>query len=1736
MPAFANNEFFTVTTQITNVTENITEPNLVGISSGIDGSNALVVSYGSGGGGATTPVGTQLPPIVQNTPGTINSDQFSYLFITANQPGSSIFVNGENTFKVTPDRLSITLSDLLLQVNGTKEITIQKEGFLSNEKYVIDVVRNDSFNFNIQNIDVNPYSSLFGYQTIPSYNPATGEQNSGIDFTSGTNQFVGVASPTGVNFKGGANFSYSQIRYGSVTPYQLRVTYYVNDVQQNFVYNALDTNINVNFELLPKRIREIPIEPIKPTFTLTITTDFSDRVNVIKNQQESILLKEGLNTIIGNENDSFSISSNDLGKFTIRRIETSAVGKETLVTEVPLETGIGFRRGLEQSVSGRVILDTDYNVVIQTGEVTQFLKPIPKIELANSDIDRVYNINTKADIPIGIINIGQGLEKITVYVNDKKFEFDNLESYNILPSEALFVKRAPIGIQIPSSAITNIGVYRFILVPSNSEGDGESITINYNVIDEIFVGVPDIRNIRYPAELKGPDYVGYDVPFKISFDSVDTNYVRIYAGESYYQVPKEGNVQLNVKTILEQLNGNYSQNDELVSFQLKLIPYNTSGKEIVIGKEELITIKFIKGKLTIPRNVALNRIAEGFKEQIDKIEPESDSSKYLTHLLHFGGGDNKVITTWTGSEGTIILKLYETLPTSVQENQLVWISKPQSNPVIETSTLIADLKEYCTPLKGPNFSLDSDNGIGYKVFDDLLATGSITSKDLLNNYIEQIGIDTTKINIDYVSGSEYVFENFTNFSSAEERVNNFLYKVQLIENYQSRYNSLANSNISNSNWTSSISVTNEATKTIDSIYQIKKTFDGFENWLYTDTSSSLSYPKTAGVPKASTSNDAVAWYNLIVADAIIFDKENPNYLVNNIPEYIKDDFENKDYITFLDMIGYHFDTIWTAINGLNSNRQLTEDPTKGMMNKMVYHMLESLGWDGKRAFDSQFLWEYALGKYKDGTQKYSKPLYKANEEVWRRILNNLPYLLKHKGTARAMKAIMACYGVPQSMLTIMEFGGPQNPSENGTTEFTFDDRTAAINLTPTASIRVPWHTTPSTSEYPTTIEFRFKPSEIVSKATLISGSEWTLDLVQTTGSFGKLEFNFGGNDAESPYFAASGPHTPYIVSSIIYAFGPDLKTGSLDFPVSTEYYSNVAINRYNYAGTGSLFEVWLGTTDGQRIITSVSMSILYNDNQWETGSNILIGGNGYTGSIDEFRLWKVPLERSKFDNHVKFPDAINGNSYTASTVDLLFRLDFEYPKNRIVDPNIKNVAINTEYGESYGYAQNSHYAPTYPYQYTPYDRTVTATVPSLGYTYGNKIRFEDIELVGDLSYKARATKKSFDRAPIDSSRLGLFFSPMKELNMDILKAFGDFNIDNYIGDPSDDYKQNYSELENLREYYFERLDRNIYEYIQLVRYIDKSLFDVLSDLAPARAKISKGLLIEPHFLERSKTRWDKPQSERGDYDTSINVENNNQIEFSYDTYDANLIASDETTIDYEISNWDSEINVGNKTILETETPFYDTLIDYNTNEFLEADTPMYDVAIQAPTGETLTGEYDSFQSQQIGMDRNSLSNLGFGLYSIGGKTKVVNFDEVFGNTSSSIQNVYITKNQYVNKVPTQVSGWPVNGAQPGDKVIYEDVSVTGYNYKISIVPLTIVVATGGDVVESIPLNGYLPTHYKFVNGLGEGLQRSYFKGSQQTAATTPDGLEPVETFTTNPNILRVAKTGRGSGEPILEVD
>jgi len=60
--------------------------------------------------------------------------------------------------------------------------------------------------------------------------------------------------------------------------------------------------------------------------------------------------------------------------------------------------------------------------------------------------------------------------------------------------------------------------------------------------------------------------------------------------------------------------------------------------------------------------------------------------------------------------------------------------------------------------------------------------------------------------------------------------------------------------------------------------------------------------------------------------------------------------------------------------------------------------------------------------------------------------------------------------------------------------------------------------------------------------------------------------------------------------------------------------------------------------------------------------------------------------------------------------------------------------------------------------------------------------------------------------------------------------------------------------------------------------------------------------------------------------------------------------------------------------------------------------------------------------------------------------------------------------------------------------------------KVTVLPFSGSVNVGGSVTEVTAVNGYLPTHYRYVNGLSEGMKRSFWKGSQQNASTTPDWI------------------------------
>ena len=378
--------------------------------------------------------------------------------------------------------------------------------------------------------------------------------------------------------------------------------------------------------------------------------------------------------------------------------------------------------------------------------------------------------------------------------------------------------------------------------------------------------------------------------------------------------------------------------------------------------------------------------------------------------------------------------------------------------------------------------------------------------------------------------------------------------------------------------------------------------------------------------------------------------------------------------------------------------------------------------------------------------------------------------------------------------------------------------------------------------------------------------------------------------------------------------------------------------------------------------------------------------------------------------------------------------------------------------------------------------------------------------------------------------------------MDILKSLGSFNIDNYIGNPQDEYSDEYTELKQLRNYYFDRYNLNLYEYIQLVRYIDKSLFETLESLVPARAKVSSGLLIEPHILERSKTKWNRPTSERKDYSTNINVDDDVNVTSTNPQYSMSLDVEQDVNLSGTSPVYSSTIDAEADVNLVGTAPFYSSSI--NTEEDINligemtvnsgSDMGGIVFNIDAKITGSIQGQYDSTKYQQIGMDPDSLSRLGFGLYGESGNSQRTYID-AFGNVQKDRVKIYLLKQSYTEDVPQNRDFFDASRGR-------EFVTQTKYRYKVNILPFTgsdgneMSSSVGGDIVEVTPLDGYFPLHYRNVGDLTSGLENSFFNGSKQTAATTTDGGSPVQTFTTNPNTLRVNDSGRGSGEPILEVD
>ena len=93
-----------------------------------------------------------------------------------------------------------------------------------------------------------------------------------------------------------------------------------------------------------------------------------------------------------------------------------------------------------------------------------------------------------------------------------------------------------------------------------------------------------------------------------------------------------------------------------------------------------------------------------------------------------------------------------------------------------------------------------------------------------------------------------------------------------------------------------------------------------------------------------------------------------------------------------------------------------------------------------------------------------------------------------------------------------------------------------------------------------------------------------------------------------------------------------------------------------------------------------------------------------------------------------------------------------------------------------------------------------------------KIRIENNALSGSgavLNRNTRFDQSSNDFAPIDSAKLGIYFSPTDVINEDIVSSFANLDFNQYLGDPRDNFELNYPELRDVANEYFQKYSNKI---------------------------------------------------------------------------------------------------------------------------------------------------------------------------------------------------------------------------------------------------------------------------------------------------------------------------------------
>jgi len=885
----------------------------------------------------------------------------------------------------------------------------------------------------------------------------------------------------------------------------------------------------------------------------------------------------------------------------------------------------------------------------------------------------------------------------------------------------------------------------------------------------------------------------------------------------------------------------------------------------------------------------------------------NSTGSYYDFYLNFGNNDlviavNALLDTTDVNNPTVLIKLYEPLPSQFDVNSQCWVVTQVSEPVaynIDISQVfdVIDNKIY---LKGPNTNLNVtdqyNNATSYTNYNTLTGSpsnqGSGSLKYQLNSLLVKRGVE---VNVDYSN-----YSNFIHFSSAQTRLENFYYKLGLIEqyNYSASYSTGATTNYyvsqSNNIWQ-------------DKIDAIITTFDDYEYFLYFDSGSAC-WPKISSTPPyvnySSNSVQGQAFLSTQSAIAEEYDIENNNALVLAIPSYLLEDPNNANFELFVEMVGQLFDNIFIYIQSVTTKADNDNRLTYGAPKDLVADILRDLGIKiYQNNFSSNDLYQALIGITPSGSL-YNLPFTTTllpvpansgleyittyvtasstssliptsdlNDSIYKRIYNSVPYILKKKGSVAGLRALITLFGVPDTIIRINEFGGKdRNPNTYDNWEDTYNYAFYTSGSSYISSSFILNSSWASSNNKPQSVEFRFRTDGLpYNTGSIASQSLWVTD--QNV----KLVLKYTGSGYNSGSYLGQpvNPYNQFAKLDLI----PDPTSPNSSASVYLPFYNggwwSVLVNKQGTNYTLYAKDKNYNGEDGNTIGWQASSSIdPFTADPWNNSTKSFFGissslaGKIFTGSLQEIRYYTLPLSESNFDAYVMNPYSIESSENLAFRATLGGEL---YTASISVHPKVTGSWVATS---SFVGTSNFYLSGSYDFisnQEVFYFDQVPAGIQN---PISNKIKQQNIVLPYSSSdsnipnANTLSPYRSIQQFPSISSSytrdidyVEIAFSPQNEINEDINSQLGYFNLGDVIGDPrfQSSSAETYPNLDTIRDVYFEKYTSNYQEwdYIRLIEFFDNSLFKMLQDFIPARSSLAAGIVIKNTLLDRN--RYPVPQ-------------------------------------------------------------------------------------------------------------------------------------------------------------------------------------------------------------------------------------------------------------------------------------